>query len=109
MSKFRTITILFFSLFIVMPLSLYFIHKNKAQTRNQLIQNVISDINQYKLQHGSYPSDITTASTKDANGLYYYYDSISNSFSLNYTKGFMNCNTVSYDSKTKNWTTKFNY
>ncbi len=92
-----------------MPVSLYFIHKHTSQTRNQLIQNVISDINRYKQQHGSYPRNINAASTVDVSGLYYYDDSTNNSFSLSYTKGFMNCNTVTYNSKTQRWETRFNY
>jgi len=109
MSTYRIITILFFSLFIGMPLSFYFIHTYKTKADNQLFQNIISDINQYKSQHGSYPADIKAATNRDVDRLYYYCDSGRNFFSLTYTKGIMNCNTVTYDSRTRQWETKFNY
>jgi hypothetical protein len=81
----------------------------KGTDKKQELSQLISQLEKYKLKHGSYPLTLNSISTKVDDDVHYSVDSTRHNFILAYTEGTMNANTVSYSSKTEKWEKRFNY
>lgn len=83
-------------------------HLNQ-DTKSESLSHLISDLERYKSQKGKYPADLQTSGIIYENWVYYTTDSTQDNFSLAYSEGIMDVNTIFYDSKTRKWEKRFNY
>jgi hypothetical protein len=72
-------------------------------------ENIIKEIENYKANNGAFPLSLNQLNIKFPEELHYSSDSIRQTFSLSYSKGIMNSNTMMYTSETKKWKLRFNY
>ncbi len=77
--------------------------------KSETLSRLISNLEKYKSKKDNYPVDLRTSKIKCATWVYYSTDSIQDSFSLAYTEGILNVNTIFYDSKKGEWEKRFNY
>lgn len=72
-------------------------------------ENILTALEKYKATHSTYPADLNALNVDLSGKFYYYTDSTKQSYTLSYSKGIMDCNTITFDSKTKKWEEKFAY
>ena len=88
---------------------LFSIGKSRRHQKQIAIEQLIKALENYKTLHSSYPFHPDSTNIKVEDWIYYTSDSAGNYFNLSYSQGWMQMNTVRYDSRTNKWERIFNY
>lgn len=90
--------------------SVFVIKYFKSATHKKALSKLITNLENYKIQHSVYPKTLEGFSyAPEIKDFYYSVDSAATTFNLAYSEGVMDANNVTYNSSVKRWSKKFNY
>jgi hypothetical protein len=89
---------------------MYLSHTIQKHRKHKIADQAIISLETYKLKNSHYPVNLDSIGIdKDEHWLYYLPDSTGQCFTLSYSQGIIDVNTISYNCKTKKWEKVFNY